>query len=146
MQPNEVRVLVVEDDAKIREAWGAMIRSTPDMKIVGLLSSADHLLEECRNSRPHVVLLDLKMPGRDALEALSETLTVLPETRTVVYTALSDQRLIRKAIEAGAWAYMDKLEEPNAVVDTIRRIARMSAPQTSSRNSESLQFQGGGDR
>lgn len=122
-----IRLIVVDDEPKIREAWKALVATTDDIVTSASLASADRLCDEVRTLQSDVVLLDLKMPGKDPLVALAETIAARPDTRVVVYTALTDVRLRRMAIEAGACAYADKLDDLSTVLDTIRRVARTPA-------------------
>lgn len=126
-QPVRMRVMIVDDEIKLREAWQSLVRAQPDMDVAASLASADRLALAVLEVKPDVVILDLRMPGKDPLEALREAVTARPETRTVVFTALSDQRMLRLAIEAGAWAYVDKLESPDVILATLRRVCRMEA-------------------
>lgn len=126
-QPVRMRVMIVDDEVKLREAWQSLVRAQPDMDVAASLASADRLALAVLEVKPDVVILDLRMPGKDPLEALREAVTARPETRAVVFSAMSDQQIPRLAMEAGAWAYVDKLESPDVILATLRRVCRMDA-------------------
>lgn len=122
-----IRLIVVDDEPKIREAWKMLVAATDDIVTAGSLATADRLCDEVRSVQPDVVLLDLTMPGKDSLVALAETIAACPATRVVVYSGRTDACLRRQAAEAGASAFADKLDQPSKILDTIRRLACMPA-------------------
>lgn len=119
-----IRVLCVDDNPKLRAAWGRLLDREPDLELVGVLSRADELVETAQSRSADVVLLDLTMEGKDPLEAVIELSQRRPGTRVVIYSGSSEAEHVDRAIAAGAWGYVDKLAEPGRVVDAIRRVAR----------------------
>lgn len=117
-----IRVLVVDDNRDIREMLGMLIDVEADMSCAALLSSADTLLDSIIEHEAHVVLLDLKMAGKDPLEALSEATQTCPNTKTIVLSGYDDPETIHEASERGAWGFICKDVEPDTVISTIRRV------------------------
>jgi two-component system, NarL family, nitrate/nitrite response regulator NarL len=118
-----VRVMIGDDEPGLRDAWSGLIGRQPDMEFVGALPSADHLSDEIAKAKPDVVLLDLVMPGMDAVDALALLASHYPAVRVIVYAAWPDNAVIRRVFEAGAAGYVDKLMDPRQLVDAIRRAA-----------------------
>ncbi len=119
-----VKILLVDDEARLRQAWERLLASTPDVRLVGMLPNADKVLAAIEDVAPDIVLLDLTMPGKDPLEAIREMTKAHPDVRTVVYSARRDPESLREAFDAGAWAFVDKLSSPGDMLSTIQRVAK----------------------
>lgn len=122
--PRPIRVLCVDDNAKLAAAWDMLVRMQPDMELAGVLESADTLVARALELRPDVVLLDLTMDGRDPLDAAAELRRTLPSARVLIYSGYSEQALIDRAMDAGAWGFVCKDDEPDRILAAIRAVAR----------------------
>jgi two-component system response regulator DesR len=118
-----IRVLCVDDNPKLTAAWDRLVGQQPDMEIVGLLHSADDLVPRAIELKPDVVLLDLTMDGRDPLDAAVELARVAPAARILIYSGHNDQDVIDRAMDAGAWGFVGKDDEPTRILEAIRAIA-----------------------
>ena len=118
----KVRVLIVDDEPKIRSAWERLVARQPDMELVGSLANADDLEQAAAEAGADVALLDLTMPGRDPLEALAAMRDAKSECRVIVYSAHRDSALVERSMEAGAWGFVDKLERLDAVLAAMRAV------------------------
>jgi DNA-binding NarL/FixJ family response regulator len=81
------------------------------------------VVEAVRRHRPHVLVLDLRMPGRDTLQVMREVHAAFPETRTIVYTGLEQEDEMERARHAGAWAYIPKRDDLTVLFEAIRQVA-----------------------
>jgi two-component system response regulator DesR len=124
---NRIKVLCVDDNPRLTSAWEKLIAQQPDMEVVGTLARADELLPMVELKHADVVLMDLTMDGRDPLEALTELSAKHPGTRTIIYSGYSDPESVEKAVQAGAWGYVDKGRTPDRILDAIRKVARGEA-------------------
>jgi len=120
----KIRVLCVDDDAATRTLYGMIVGSEPDMECVAALGSAETLVETLAAERPDVVLLDLRMPGLDPMEALRQASRAHPRARIVVFSGLDDPESVEEAYAAGAAAYLSKDVPPEEMLATIRRLGR----------------------
>lgn len=114
------RVLVVDDDARVRAAVAALFATAPEIRVVGLCSSAAEALVAAQATRPDIVLLDLLLPEAE------DGLTVLRQLHTggVRVVAMSVRACLRQqALAAGAAAFLEKGVLPEVVIDTIRTAA-----------------------
>lgn len=118
-----IRVLVADDSPDITDMLGYVIGVEPNMECVGRRQSADQLAEDVRSLRPDVVILDASMPGKDPLAAMTEVVAEFPAVRTIVYSGYDDPDVIDRAIDAGAWGYVSKRQDPDAVVRAIRMVS-----------------------
>lgn len=127
-QPRPIRVMIVDDEPNLREAWESLVNSQPDMQVVESLEDANDLATVVDALKPDVVLLDLLMPGKDPLAAVREVTVSNPETRIIVYTNFSHPGLARRVFEVGASALTGKLEDPMSIIDLLRRTALEPVP------------------
>lgn len=117
-----IRILSVDDHPFLFEGLRARLSAEPDLECVGHLSSAANLLPEVKRLGPHVVLLDIAMPGPDPFEALDDLRRRFPEVKTIVLSAYVRDHYVEAATKAGAWGYVSKGESPDRIVEAIRRV------------------------
>jgi DNA-binding NarL/FixJ family response regulator len=103
-----IRVLVVDDEALMREALGELITSDPALELVGSAADARQAIEMARLHQPDVALLDVKIPGGGGVYAASQITTCSPGTRIIALTAYADRSTVMAMIGAGAQAYLVK--------------------------------------
>lgn len=119
----KIRVMLVDDSRDVIEPLSYLIGVETDMECVGLLQSADGLGQRARDLAPDVLLIDARMPGRDSLEAIRELAAQLPEIRSVVYSGFEDRELIDSAVDASAWGWVRKGDDPALLFKAIRAVA-----------------------
>lgn len=119
----KIRVIAVDDNPAVTDAVLGKLELEPGFECVGCLDSADDLVELSLALQPDVVLLDLEMPGKNALEALREVCVAVPSVRVVILSSYSEQHLVDKAVEHGAWGYLNKSASPDEIVQAIRKVA-----------------------
>jgi len=120
---SRIRVLCVDDHAFLAEGLRSKISLEEDMEYVGWLPDATDLLKESQERKADVVTLDIEMPGPDPFEALSEVHRRAPEVRIIVLSAYVRDRYLDAAVEAGAWGFLSKADDPDTIVHAIRRVA-----------------------
>ena len=118
-----IKVLCVDDNAKLRSAWGRLLGRERDIELVGVLATANDLVRTACEKGVDVVLLDLTMEGKDPLDAVADLARECPWVKVIIYSGSSSPEIIDRALGAGAWGYVDKLAEPERVIDAIRRVA-----------------------
>jgi DNA-binding NarL/FixJ family response regulator len=117
-----VRVVLVDDEPRLRAAWEKLINQQADMTVVESLPCADRLIERVPDG-DSVMLLDLSMPGSDPLAAVAELRIVRPACRAIIHSAYNDPDTARAAVNSGAWGFVDKLGSPDMVLAAVRRVA-----------------------
>ena len=120
---DRTNVLVVDDELVLRKLWQRLLDGQPDLACVGTSERADGLCELVSSTGARVVLLDLNLPGIDAIAAIRELAANGDACRVVVCSGVSDPSTIKAAIDAGAWGFVDKISPPNYTLDVIRRVA-----------------------
>jgi two-component system, NarL family, response regulator DevR len=118
----EIRVVLVDDHALVRLGLKTLIDDQPDMRVVGEAGTAAEALAVVQDTRPAVVLMDIRLPG-GGLEATRQVLAALPETRVVMLTSFADEELVVSAVRAGAAGYLLKEVGNEEVLRAIRAAA-----------------------
>lgn len=117
-----IKVMVVDDHTVVRSGLSLLLRTQPDIEVVGLAGSADQAIDLARAKSPDVVLLDITMPGKSGLDALPELLQVSPDTRVIILTMHDDQAYVGRALGLGASGYLLKSAADEELVDAIRTV------------------------
>lgn len=123
-RPPKISVLLVDDHPIVRAGIRGMLAGEPDLTVVGEAGSGAEALAAVRTLAPHVVLMDLRMPGIDGATATSRILAAAPQTRVVVLTTYDTDRDILRAVEAGAAGYLLKDASLAALLAAVRGAAR----------------------
>jgi two-component system response regulator DesR len=120
---NEIRVLVAEDNDDLRHVLGELIDAEPDMTCVGCVATPDQVLALARDSRPHVVVLDLLLEGGSSMHVIREMKAVLPATQVVMYSGYGSDITERESKRRGAAAFVVKVGDFEPLLAAIRRVA-----------------------
>ena len=115
-----IRIFLVDDHPMIRHGLAAMIGGEDDFVLVGEAASGDEAIERLPSVNPHIVLMDLVMPGTDGITSIARLHPHMPDTRFVVLTSLVEPTEIRRAIQAGASGYLLKNATSQELVTVIR--------------------------
>ncbi len=122
--PNErVRVLIVEDHALVRDELRRHLSREQRLDIVGEAADGATAVERARMLEVSLVLMDLRMPGLDSMEAIRRIKADRPAVGVLVLTVHGDERHVREAREAGADGYILKGESPQKLARAILEIA-----------------------
>jgi DNA-binding NarL/FixJ family response regulator len=119
-----IRILLVDDHPVVRHGLRGMLDAEPDLTVVGEASSGDGGVEQAVALAPDIVLMDLRMPDGDGVDATGRILARAPRTRVVVLTTYETDRDILRAIEAGACGYLLKDASPGDLADAVRAAHR----------------------
>ncbi|MBP7998293.1 MAG: response regulator transcription factor [Chloroflexi bacterium] len=103
-----IRILIVDDHPVVRDGLVAILSTQPDFLVVGEAGNGAELLAQVQVTRPHVILLDLEMPGVDGVQALRELRTAGETCRVIIFTAFDTDERILDAVQAGAMGYLLK--------------------------------------
>jgi DNA-binding NarL/FixJ family response regulator len=120
--PAVIRVLTVDDHALIREGVAVLIANQNDMSLVGEASNGREAIEQFRLHRPDITLMDLQMPEMNGMDALIAIRSEFPEARVIVLTTYAGDALCKRAMRAGAQAYILKGNVRKDLLDTIRAV------------------------
>jgi DNA-binding NarL/FixJ family response regulator len=118
-----ISVLIADDHTLFREALRKLLDNEPDLMVAGEASDGREAVRLATQLHPHVVLLDLRMPGGPGLPALREISRLLPMTRTLVLTADAGDSEVVEALQLGARGVVLKHSPPDMVFKSIRSVA-----------------------
>jgi DNA-binding NarL/FixJ family response regulator len=119
-----IRVLIVDDQALLRRGMSLMLSLEPDIQVVGEAGDGIEAVDQARQLRPDVVLMDLHMPRKGGVAATREITAALPQTRVLVLTTMESDQTVFDAVRAGALAYLLKDASEAEVLETVRAVHR----------------------
>ena len=119
-----IRVLLAEDQELVRGALAALLALEADIEVVAQVGRGDEVLPAALDSRPHVALLDIEMPGGDGVSAAAALRQRLPECRVLILTTFGRPGFLRRAMAAGASGFMLKDAPAAELAVAIRRTVR----------------------
>jgi DNA-binding NarL/FixJ family response regulator len=117
-----IRVLLVDDHQVVRRGLRTFLEVQEDIEVVGEASDGDGGVAAAEELRPDVVLMDVKMPGTDGIEALRRLRELQNPARVLVVTSFTEQRTVVPALRAGATGYVYKDIDPDALAGAIRSV------------------------
>ncbi len=118
-----IRVLIADDQAIVREGLAMIVAAQPDMEVVGEAGDGTEVLTLCRTLHPDVVLMDVRMPKMDGLEATRRLVAAPDPPRVLVLTTFGEDRTVYEAIRSGASGFLLKDSQRRHVLHAIRVIA-----------------------
>ena len=120
-----VRVVIVDDQALVRGGLRALVDSTDDLETIGEAADGTAAVDLVRRHRPDIVLMDIRMPGMDGLEATRRITAdaALSGTRVVVLTTFETDETVFEALRAGASGFLLKDVRPAELLDALRLVA-----------------------
>jgi two-component system, NarL family, response regulator LiaR len=121
---NKIKVLVVEDQAVVREGVVAILSFSPDIEVVGQAENGAQALTMVKAKKPDVILLDLVMPQMDGLTAIPRIKEIDPDARILVLTSFAEGDRVYQAIKSGALGYMLKDSTRDQLLQSIRDVSQ----------------------
>jgi EAL domain-containing protein (putative c-di-GMP-specific phosphodiesterase class I)/ActR/RegA family two-component response regulator len=118
-----IRVLIADDQADVREALAAVIRSDSGLQLVGAASDAPEAIALAADERPDVAVIDVKMPGGGGARAAREIRRLAPKTQILAFSAYSDRKTVFELLQAGATGYLVKGTNPADLLAGIHKAA-----------------------
>ncbi|MCI0708088.1 MAG: response regulator transcription factor [Ignavibacteriae bacterium] len=128
----KIKVAIFEDHPDLREGLKQLIQNTPGLKCVGAWDSCDYLVIRLLQNEPHVVLMDIGLPGISGIEGVRQLKAHFPAIDVIMLTVYEDDAKILDSICAGASGYLLKKTPPAQILEAIKEIRNGGAPMTSS--------------
>jgi DNA-binding NarL/FixJ family response regulator len=118
-----IRVVIADDQRVVREGLTMLVGLIDDIEVIGAASDGAEAVDLARDTRPDVVLMDLRMPEMDGTEATHQIRSSLPGTQVLVLTTYADDESLFPALRAGARGYLTKDASAEEIERAIRALA-----------------------
>lgn len=129
-------LLLVDDHKIMRDGIKAILKFTDEFRVVGEAETGTDAVQMCRKSNPHIVLMDIGLPGLNGIEATTEILRHCPDVKIIVLSMYDDEHSVVGAIRGGARAFVLKRASDSDLLDALRTVAKGGSylsPQVSDR-------------
>lgn len=127
-----IRVLVVDDHPMVRRGLRSLLSASPNLEVVGEAADCAAALHAAAIYNPHVIILDLLLPGIGGIEVARQLNTQFPHIKVVILSAYAEDEYVFDALRVGAHAYLLKTLSDETIVDTIHKVydgQRLLAPE-----------------
>ncbi len=124
---SEITCLIADDHEVVREGLRLSLSRTPHIRVIGEASDGEAAISLAERRRPDVVIMDIRMPGLDGLEATKEVRERLPGTEVLLFTAFGERSLLGRGLDAGARGYLLKEASSDTLVRAIEKVANGEA-------------------
>ncbi|MFF0451025.1 response regulator [Streptomyces sp. NPDC004609] len=122
MGDKKIRVLLVDDHQVVRRGLRTFLEVQDDIEVVGEAGDGGEGVARAEELKPDVVLMDVKMPGTDGIEALRKLRELANPAKVLIVTSFTEQRTVVPALRAGASGYVYKDVDPEALAGAIRSV------------------------
>jgi DNA-binding NarL/FixJ family response regulator len=119
---SSTRIIIADDHDLVREAMRSLLNSEPDLRVIDEAKDGQETIELTRLHRPDLVLMDVRMPKVNGLEATRKIKEELPTTKVLIVSAYEDPLLVSEAVRAGADGYVLKLSLVQEQLAAIRGV------------------------
>jgi len=127
MDSEKIRVLIADDHPLFRDGMHGLLDSVPDTVVVGEAAGGEEAIALAETLQPDVILMDIKMPGINGLQAMREILHTSPHIRILIVSMLEDDDSVFAAMRAGARGYVPKGANQDEMLRAIRAVANGEA-------------------
>jgi DNA-binding NarL/FixJ family response regulator len=118
-----IRVLLADDDALLRAGLAVVLSTDSDLDVVAEAADGLQAVDQCRRHAPDVVLMDVRMPGIDGIEATRRIVAILPDTKVLILTTFQYDEYVWGALRAGASGFLLKRASPERLLDAVHTVA-----------------------
>jgi NarL family two-component system response regulator LiaR len=117
-----MKILVCDDHAIVRIGLRALLAGNPEMQLVGEAADGEEAVAMARKLKPDVIIMDLLLPRKDGVTAITEIKKINPDARILVLTSCSDDNHVFSSIKAGASGYLLQDTPPEELIQAIRDV------------------------
>jgi DNA-binding NarL/FixJ family response regulator len=119
----EITTLIVDDHEVVREGLRLSLSRAPHIRVIGEAADGEAAVELAERRKPNVVIMDVRMPGMDGLEATKLLTERVPESAVLIFTAYSERSLLSRGLESGAKGYVLKEAPHETLLRAIEKVA-----------------------
>jgi DNA-binding NarL/FixJ family response regulator len=118
-----VRVLLADDDTLVRAGLAVVLSTAADLTVVAEAADGIEAVDLSLRHTPDVVLMDVRMPGIDGIEATRRLMAARPDIKILILTTFHDDEYVYGALRAGASGFLLKRASPERLLDAVRTVA-----------------------
>ena len=119
-----INVLIVDDHVLVRTCIKALLSQSTQVKVLGEAGTGEEALRLVRETKPHVILMDLMMPGLSSIEVISRLLRVYPDIKVVVLTSSNNTAFPSRLLELGVKGYLTKNSNGDELIEAVIKVHR----------------------
>ena len=124
MSPTDrIKVMLVDDHSIVRDGLRALLDRSAEFQVVGQASDGVEAVRAAKCLAPDVIIMDVRMPKKDGVEACREIMDALPDTRILILTAAKEEDAVIEAVAAGATGYLQKYSGKEELLEALREVA-----------------------
>ncbi|WP_298647006.1 response regulator transcription factor [uncultured Granulicatella sp.] len=117
---NPIKLIIADDEMLIRTGLKIMLEASGNVEVLALAESGRAAFEACKEDKPDVVLMDIRMPESNGIEGTKLIKEAFPEVKVLIVTTFQDTEYIVEAVQNGASGYLLKDSSPEAILDGIK--------------------------
>ena len=117
-----IKLLVVDDHPMVREGLAAMLSDCEEITLLNSCSNSEEAIQAAIEQEPDIILMDIKMKGKNGIETTKEILLLKPQLKIIFLTVFEDTESIRQALQSGAAGYILKHVSREKLIETIKRV------------------------
>ena len=123
MERSSIRIVVAEDFSPFREFICATLRKDPDLQIHEV-SDGPEAVRQAEVLKPHLILLDISLPGMNGIEVAQIIRNIAPESKLIFVTQESDAEIVQDVLDRGAWGYVSKMHAGRDLLRAVEAVSR----------------------
>ena len=127
---NGIRVIIFDDNDSLRDSVTMLLQDNADFTLAGSYAHCLDVIENIKNTKPDVVIMDIDMPGMNGIEGVKLIRKNFPTLQILMLTVFDDDEKVFSAIKAGAGGYILKNAEPNNLLHSVSEVYNGGAPMT----------------
>lgn len=127
-QKEPIHVVIIEDDETIRNGFTYLINASPSYKVINAYPNAEKAIAQLAADKPHVILLDIELPGMKGIDAIPKIKQLLPKTHILMLTVYENEDNVFNALTKGAAGYLVKSDSTEKITDAIQEVVNGGAP------------------
>lgn len=117
-----INILIADDHPIVRKGLIEIIKEEPDMKVECEASTSSEAIENLREHKIDIILLDISMPGKSGLDLIYDLLNEFPDIKILVLSGMSEEIFAKRVLKSGAFGFLNKESAPEKLVYAIRKV------------------------